>query len=129
MKREIIASPDAPAAIGPYSQAVVVRAEAMVWCSGQIALDTDGTVVGGGDVRAQTRQVLGNLGAVLDAAGSGFAKVVRCTIYLVDMADYGAVNEVYAEFFTTAPPARAAVAVAALPRGARVEISCVATGS
>ncbi len=115
----------APAAIGPYSQAVVH--DGLVWCSGQIALDpATGELVGGDDAAAQARQVLDNLQAVLQAAGTDLDRVLRATVYLVDLADFGAVNEVYAERFGGARPARACVQVAALPRGARVEIDCVA---
>lgn len=119
-----IASPHAPAAIGPYSQAIV--AQGLVFCSGQIPLDpATGTLVEG-DIAAQTEQVMKNLAAVLEAAGSSFSKVVRTTIYLVDMADFTAVNGAYAKWFNDVPPARATVQVSALPRGARVEIDAVA---
>lgn len=127
-RRDVIHSADAPAAIGPYSQAVAVRSGRLVFCSGQIALDTDGRIVGEGDVRAQTRQVLSNLRAVLAAAGLGFEHVVKTTIFLRDMADFGTVNDIYAEHFTERPPARATVAVAGLPRDVRVEIECIAAG-
>jgi 2-iminobutanoate/2-iminopropanoate deaminase len=129
MEREVIQSADAPAAIGPYSQAIAVRAERTVYCSGQIALDpATGQVVGGNDVVAQARRVLDNLAAVLAAASMSFEHVVKTTIYLVDMNDFAAVNEVYAERFGSAPPARATVAVAALPKGVRVEIDAIAVG-
>jgi 2-iminobutanoate/2-iminopropanoate deaminase len=99
----------------------------MVFCSGQIALDPkSGQVVGDGDVRAEARQVLANLGAVLEAAGTSFARVVKTTIFLVDMGDFAAVNEVYAERFASEPPARSTVAVKELPRGVRVEIDAIA---
>ena len=114
----------APAAIGPYSQAVV--ASGVVYCSGQIGLDpATGQVVAGG-VGAETRRILENLRAVLGAAGASLADVVRTTIYLVDMGDFAAVNEVYGGFFEAPYPARATVGVAALPRGARVEIDAIA---
>jgi 2-iminobutanoate/2-iminopropanoate deaminase len=114
----------APEAIGPYSQAVV--AGETVYCSGQIGLDpSSGTLVSGGVV-VETERVLANLAAVLGAAGVGLADVVRTTIYLVDLADFAAVNEVYGRVFTAPFPARATVGVAALPRGARVEIDAVA---
>ena len=115
-----VSTPDAPAAIGPYSQAVLHGG--LVYCSGQIALDpATGAVVEGG-VPEQTRQVLRNLGAVLAAAGSGPERVLKTTVYLRDMADFSAMNTVYAEFFGSARPARATVAVAGLPRDVRVEI-------
>ena len=125
MKRQVISTDAAPAAIGPYSQAVL--AGGLVFCSGQIALDpATGAMVGGDDVRAQTERVMKNLAAVLEAGGASLSDVVRATIYVVDMNDFGAVNEVYAGFFADAPPARATVGVAALPRGARVEIDAIA---
>ena len=126
MKHRIIATPDAPAAIGPYSQAV--SANGTTYCSGQIALDPATGAVVEGDVRAQAEQVMKNLLAVLHAAGHGVEDIVRCTIFLVDMGDFAAVNEVYAKYFTgDTPPSRACVAAAQLPRGARVEIDCIAT--
>lgn len=119
-----VSSPQAPAAIGPYSQAMVHGG--LVWCSGQIALDpATGQVVEGG-VDAQARQVLKNLDAVLSAAGSDRTRVLRTTVYLRDMADFAAVNAVYAAFFGDTRPARATVAVAGLPRDVRVEVDCVA---
>jgi 2-iminobutanoate/2-iminopropanoate deaminase len=114
----------APAAIGPYSQAVV--AGGMVFCSGQIPLDPATGQMVAGDVSAQTRRVLDNLGAVLAAAGSSFAHVVKTSIFLADLNDFVAVNAVYAEYFTGVLPARATVQVSRLPRDARVEIDCVA---
>lgn len=124
--KTIVHSPDAPAAIGPYSQAVSVRPQRLLFLSGQIALDREGKLVGGADVRAQTRQILDNLRAVLAADGMTFDHVVKTTIFLRDMADYAAVNEVYATAFSDRPPARAAVAVAGLPKDVDVEIECVA---
>ena len=125
--RTAIASKGAPAAIGPYSQAVVAPAGALVFCSGQIALDpTTGEMVGAGDVRAQTERVLENLGAVLAAAGASFATVVKTTIFLADLQDFGNVNEVYARYFPSQPPARATVQAAGLPRGALIEIDAIA---
>lgn len=117
----------APAPVGPYNQAVKVGE--LLWCSGQIALDpASGTLVGGGDVEAETRQVLANLKAVLEAAGSSPAQVVRTTVYLVDLADFARVNALYAEVFGGGvAPARACVQVAALPKGALVEIDAIAT--
>jgi 2-iminobutanoate/2-iminopropanoate deaminase len=126
MAKHVIATTDAPAAIGPYSQAIAIDASRILFCSGQVALRPDGSFVGG-DAATQTRQAMDNLAAVLAEAGMGFSNVVKTTIFLIDMADYGAVNNVYAEYFGgNAPPARAAVAVAALPKDARVEIQAIA---
>jgi 2-iminobutanoate/2-iminopropanoate deaminase len=116
----------APAPVGPYNQAVV--AGGVVYCSGQIALDPgSGAMVGDGDVEAETRQVLANLQAVLAAAGCGPRQVVRTTVFLTDLADFARVNALYAELFGEGvSPARACVQVAALPKGARVEIDAIA---
>jgi reactive intermediate/imine deaminase len=119
-----ITTKDAPAAIGPYSQAV--RAGGYVFLSGQIPLDPVTGQMVQGDVAAQADRVLKNLQAILAAAGSGFADVVRTTIYLVDMAHFSTVNEVYARYFVAPYPARVTVQVAALPRGALVEIDAIA---
>jgi 2-iminobutanoate/2-iminopropanoate deaminase len=123
--RRRIDTPGAPAAIGPYSQAIV--AGGLVHCSGQIALDpATGTLVEG-DVSAQAERVLTNLAAVLAAAGSDLSRAVKCTVYLRSMSDFAAVNAVYARHFPgDAPPARATVAVLDLPKGALVEIDCTA---
>ncbi len=121
---QTISTLHAPAAIGPYSQAVVHGG--VVYVSGQIALDPVSGQVVGADVSAQTVQVLANLGAVLEAAGSSRSQVIRTTVYLREMADFAAMNIVYAEFFGETRPARATVAVAGLPRDVRVEIDCVA---
>ncbi|HCV56677.1 MAG TPA: reactive intermediate/imine deaminase [Synechococcales bacterium UBA12195] len=112
--------------MGPYNQAV--KAGGMLFCSGQIPLDpASGTMVGGGDVEAETRQVLSNLKAVLTAAGCSPQQVVRTTVFLVDLADFAKVNAIYAETFGQGvEPARACVQVAALPKGAKVEIDCIA---
>jgi 2-iminobutanoate/2-iminopropanoate deaminase len=127
MSRQTISTPDAPGAIGPYVQAVAVPAGRMVFCSGQIPLDPKtGEMVGAGDVRAQAARVLDNLGAVLAAAGATFAHVVKTTIFLADLQDFGAVNEVYARYFPREPPARATVQAAGLPRGALIEIEAIA---
>ncbi len=124
MNRHAITTSGAPGAIGPYSQAI--GAGRLLLCSGQIGLDpTTGELVEGG-VAAQAERALRNLGAVLDAAGLGFADVVKTTVFLVDMADFAALNEVYGRFMTDPPPARSTIAVAALPRGARVEIEAIA---
>ena len=126
--RSIVRTAHAPAAIGPYSQAVVVPVggQRMVFCSGQIALDPATGALVEGDVSAQTRQVLENLGSVLAAAGASFANVVKTTIFLADMADFATVNAIYGERFPSDPPARATVAAAGLPRNARVEIEAIA---
>ena len=123
---QAITTTDAPAPVGPYNQAV--QAGEWLYCSGQIPLDpASGAMVGGGDVEAETRQVLRNLKAVLSAAGTEAAKVVRTTVYLVDLADFQAVNAIYAEMFGSGvSPARACVQVAALPKGSKVEIDCIA---
>ena len=121
-----LATDDAPKAIGPYSQAVVEGG--FLFASGQIPLDPATGELVSGDIAAQTAQVMKNLGAVLTAAGVSFDHVVRCTIYLVDLADFAAVNKVYGQAFRSAPPARATVQVAALPKGARVEIDAIAVG-
>ncbi|NBO28922.1 MAG: RidA family protein [Verrucomicrobia bacterium] len=116
----------APLPVGPYNQAV--KAGGMLFCSGQIALHPiTGEMVGEGDVRLETRQVLSNLKAVLEAAQCSAERVVRTTVFLVDLADFSDVNNIYAEIFSTGvSPARACVQVAALPKGARVEIDCIA---
>jgi len=126
--RTTVRTAQAPAAVGAYSQAVVVPVgdKQMVFCSGQVALDpATGAMVEGG-VEEQTRRVLDNLGAVLASAGAQFADVVRCTIYLKSMDDFKAVNAIYGERFVNDPPARATVEVAKLPLGALVEIDAIA---
>jgi len=119
-----IATDNAPKAIGPYSQATV--ANGMVYTAGQIAFDPITMEIVTGGIREQTERVLANLQAVLKAAGSDLSKVVKTTVFLVDMADFTAMNEVYATAFGSHKPARSTVAVAALPRGVRVEIDVVA---
>jgi 2-iminobutanoate/2-iminopropanoate deaminase len=114
----------APAAIGPYSQAVTT--DGYVFCSGQVALDPATGELIGESVADQTRQALENLSAVLTAAGSTLGHVVKTTIYLTNMDDFATVNDVYSKYFDQNPPARATVGVAALPKGALVEIDCVA---
>ncbi|HEU4953355.1 MAG TPA: RidA family protein [Gemmatimonadales bacterium] len=124
MPIETVATSGAPRAIGPYSQAL--RAGGFLFTAGQVGFDpTTGELVDGG-IAEQTRQVLQNIRAILEAGGSGLAQVVKTTVFLVDMADFAAMNEVYAEAFGAHRPARSTVAVAALPRGARVEIEAVA---
>ena len=126
MTAQAITTTSAPAPVGPYNQAV--QAGGWLYCSGQIPIDpATGLMVGKGDVAAETRQVLSNLAAVLNAAGAEASQVVRCSVYLVDLADFQRVNEIYAEMFGAGvSPARACVQVAALPKGAKVEIDCVA---
>ncbi|MBN2409554.1 MAG: RidA family protein [Candidatus Aminicenantes bacterium] len=124
MKQEEVKTDRAPKAIGPYSQAVV--AGGFVFCSGQIAIDPSTGELSTGGIEDQTRRVLKNLGAVLEAAGSSFDRVVKATVFLQDMNDFSRMNEVYAEFFKTPFPARAAVQVARLPRDVRIEIEAIA---
>lgn len=123
-RRSVIATDRAPSAIGPYSQAI--EASGFVFASGQIALDPRTGSMVGGDAAAQTEQVMKNLEAVLEAAGCRFADVVKTTIFLADMGDFQAVNEVYGDRFPSDPPARATVQAAGLPKGALVEIEVVA---
>jgi 2-iminobutanoate/2-iminopropanoate deaminase len=123
--RDAISSPDAPRAIGPYSPAI--RAGRLLFLSGQIPLDPETGQMIDGDVTAQTRRVMENLGAVLLAGGLSFAHVVRTTIFLADMNDFAAVNEVYGSYFTPPAPARATVQAARLPKDARVQIDAIAS--
>ena len=125
--REQIQTKNAPAAIGPYSQAI--KAGGLVFVSGQIPIDPESGEFVAGGITEQTERVLKNLRAVLEAAGSGLDKVVKTTVFLADMKEFAAMNEVYAKFFSSAPPARATVAAAGLPRDARVEIEAVALAS
>ena len=122
--KEIIATENAPGAIGPYSQAV--KAGNMVFCSGQIPIDVATGEFVSDDVAEQTRQVLKNLSAVLEAAGTSLNNVVKTTVFLADMNDFAAMNEIYAEYFSENKPARATVQAARLPKDARVEIECIA---
>jgi 2-iminobutanoate/2-iminopropanoate deaminase len=125
MSKTAISSERAPRAIGPYSQAV--RAGELLFCSGQIPIDpATGELVGGGGIEVQTAQVLKNLGEVLAAAGAGWGDVVKTTIYLINLGDFAVVNRVYGEVVGSVPPARATVQVAALPKGAAVEIDAIA---
>ncbi len=126
MKAKPVTSLQAPKAIGPYSQAIEASGGRAIYCSGQIPLDPATGELVAGDVAAQAERVLDNLGAVLAAAGTTFDHVVKTTIFLVDLADFATVNEDYGRRFRMAPPARSTVQVAALPRGARVEIDCIA---
>jgi 2-iminobutanoate/2-iminopropanoate deaminase len=123
--KQAVSSDRAPKAIGPYSQAV--RAGQLLFVSGQIPLDPDTGQMVAGDVAAQTRRVLDNVRAILDAANRSFADIVRTTIFLADMNDFAAVNEVYGEYFSQPYPARATVQVARLPKDARVEIDVIAS--
>jgi len=124
--REIIQTDRAPAAIGPYSQAI--KTNGLVFASGQIPIDPQSGQFVEGGIREQTKQVLKNLAAVLEAAGSSLSRVVKTTVFLADMQEFGAMNEVYGEFFKEEPPARATVEAARLPRDARVEIEAIALG-
>ena len=121
---QVIQTDQAPAAIGPYSQAI--RLGELLFCSGQIALDPGSGELVGSTAAEQAEQVLTNLAAVLEAGGTSMERVVRTTIFLADMADFAAVNEVYEKHFGDARPSRATVAVRELPKGARVEIDCIA---
>jgi 2-iminobutanoate/2-iminopropanoate deaminase len=123
--KHAVSSPDAPKAIGPYSQAV--RSGQLLFVSGQVPLDPATGKLVEGDIAAQTRQVFTNLAAVLEAGGRSFADVVKTTVFLADMNDFTAVNEVYGTYFTQPYPARATVQVARLPKDARVEIDLIAS--
>ena len=122
--KEVIATTNAPAAIGPYSQAI--KAGNTVYVSGQLPIDPATGAFAAEDIAGQTEQSLKNIGAILAEAGCGYANVVKTTVLLADIADFGAMNEVYAQFFTANPPARAAFAVKDLPKGALVEIEAIA---
>ncbi len=129
MTRQIIRTDAAPAPVGPYSQAIAASGP-MIFVAGQIALDpVTGEIVGGGDVARQTEQVIANLTAVLQAAGSGLQDVVKTTVFLADMNDFATVNQVYARYFTASSPARACVEVSRLPKDVLVEIDCIAVVS
>ena len=121
--KEVVFSGDAPRPIGPYSQAV--KEGNFLFISGQIPADKDGNLVKG-DIKAQTRQVLENIKAILEAAGAGLENVVKVTVYLKDMNDFGAMNEVYAEYFGESKPERAAIEVARLPKDVGIEIEAIA---
>ncbi len=127
MERHIVNTSRAPAAIGPYSQAV--RAGGFLFVSGQIPIDpASGDLVQGG-IQAETRQVLDNLRAILEAAGSSLEKVVKTTLFIADMNAFGTINDIYAEYFSAQPPARACVQVARLPKDVQIEIEAVALTS
>jgi 2-iminobutanoate/2-iminopropanoate deaminase len=122
--REVIATEQAPKAIGPYSQAI--RAQGLIFTSGQIAIDPATAQIIGGDVSAQTDRVLRNLAAILQASGSSLERVLRCTVFLKNMGDFAAMNEVYGRYFKQAPPARSTVEVARLPKDVLIEIDVIA---
>jgi reactive intermediate/imine deaminase len=123
MSKQIISTPNAPAAIGTYSQAV--RAGNTIWVSGQIALDPATKELVTGDIEAQVRRVFENLKAIVAAAGASFDDVVKVSVFLIDLSHFALVNKIMAEYFRQPYPARAAVGVAALPRGAQVEVECI----
>jgi 2-iminobutanoate/2-iminopropanoate deaminase len=122
--RQAVSTPAAPAAIGPYSQAV--RSGSLVFVSGQVPIDPATGAIVQGDIAAQTHQVFSNLRAILEAAGSSLDRVVRVGVFLADMNDFAAMNEVYAGYFTAPAPARATIEAARLPRDARIEIDVIA---
>ena len=124
--RDIISTPDAPKAIGPYSQAI--RANGFVFVSGQVAIDPATQQVISSDVAAQTERVIKNLSAILKAAGSGLDQVVKATVFLRNMGDFAAMNEIYGKHFTGAPPARSTVEAARLPKDVLIEIDVIALG-
>jgi len=127
--RRVIATETAPKAVGPYSQAIVAAGGILVFTAGQIPLDPATGKLVEGTIEDQTRQVLANLRAVLEAAGSGLDRVVKVTVFMTDLSLFARMNAVYATAFPSDPPARSAVGVAALPLGAQVEMECVAIGS
>ena len=127
MEKKVVQTDRAPEPVGPYSQAVI--AGGFVFCSGQIALDTATGALIEGDIRQETARVMENLKGVLDSAGCSFDNIVKTTIYVRDMNDFSAINEVYGSFFSDDPPARATVQVARLPKDANVEIDCIAVKS
>jgi len=122
--KKIISTSDAPAAVGPYSQGV--RVGSTIYCAGQIPLDPKTSQIVAGGIDVQTRRVLDNITAVLKAEGLSFENIVKTTIFLIDLADFQTVNDIYGSYFQQAPPARSTVQVAALPKGARVEIEAIA---
>lgn len=125
MNRTVIATSRAPGAIGPYSQGIATR-DGLVFTAGQIPIDPATGEISALDIRSQTRQVIENLKAILEAGGSDLASVVKTTVYMKDLSEFAAMNEVYGEYFRASPPARSTVEVARLPRDVRVEIDAVA---
>lgn len=125
--KKIVSSKDAPAAVGPYSQAI--RSGSLLFCAGQIPLDPHSGQIVSDDISAQTKRVLENISAVLRAANLNFGHVVKTTIFLTSMGDFQTVNEIYGTYFKENPPARSTVAVSALPKGAKVEIEVIAMAS
>jgi 2-iminobutanoate/2-iminopropanoate deaminase len=125
MERQAIATPKAPAAIGPYSQGILAKGS-LLFTAGQVGFDPNTGAFVGGDIKAQTRQALENLKSILEAGGASLSTVVKTTVFLKDMNEFAAMNEVYGEFFPAPPPARSTVEVARLPRDARVEIEVIA---
>ena len=124
MTKKVVYTQNAPEAVGPYSQAI--RVDGFLFCSGQVALDPGSGELVGSSVADQTRRAMDNLREVLKAGGATFENVVKVTAFLMDMNDFAEFNEVYAEYFASSPPARATVQVAGLPKGARVEVECIA---
>lgn len=122
--RDVIATHEAPQAIGPYSQAI--RAAGLIFTSGQIAIDPATSQIVAGDVSAQTERVIKNVSAILQSSGTSLDKVIRCTVFLKNMSDFAAMNEVYGRYFKQAPPARSTVEVARLPKDVLVEIDAIA---
>ena len=127
MQKQVVATDNAPAAVGPYSQAI--QTGTFVFVAGQLGLDPATNKFVGDDIAAQTRQALENMRAVLEAAGSSLSQVAKTTVFLADMGDFGAMNAVYAEFFKESPPARSTVQAGALPLGGLVEIEAIALTS
>lgn len=125
--KKIVSTKDAPAAVGPYSQAI--RSGSLLFCAGQIPLDPQSGQIVSGDISAQTKRVLDNVSAVLRAENLNFGHVVKTTIFLTDMGDFQTVNEIYATYFRDNPPARSTVQVSALPKGAKVEIEVIAVAN
>ena len=125
MQRTVLSTKKAPAAIGPYSQGIVAG-QTLVFTAGQIAINPETGEIVSGDIKTQTRQVLENIRAILEAAGATLASVVKTTVFLIDLGDFSAMNEVYGSYFPQSPPARSTVEVARLPRDVRVEIEAIA---
>jgi 2-iminobutanoate/2-iminopropanoate deaminase len=124
--RETLKTPNAPAAIGPYSQGIKITAGKMIFTAGQIPLDPATGRLIEGDIAAQTRRALDNVKAILAASGAGLENVVKTTVFMADLGEFAAMNEVYAEYFSANPPARSTIEVKALPRGAKIEIEAIA---